>query len=149
MKKQNIWEELFEQFLDLTEFMLIKYKTTDEEYNPWRWGVYDGQGANLGDIQSDRFKDATDIFDRMEIYINDYFFEDLEEELYAYNVDLEGRDIPWNVDQWLGLRNDLEFYNKNKKYFDEHSWEFRVLDMIANHANEINLENVYYESEEE
>lgn len=141
MKKQNKWEELFEQFMELTEFTLTQYKDG--------WGVIDGQGANLGDIQSDRFENAADIFDRMDIYINDYFFNDLEEELEAYNVDLEGREVPWNADEWLALRGDKEFYQKNKKYFDEHSFEFDVLDMIVNHEGEINLENVYYEEDDE
>ena len=44
MKQQNKWESLFEDFLEVTEFRLIKYKTTEDEYNPWRWGVYDKQG---------------------------------------------------------------------------------------------------------
>lgn len=139
MKKKNKWEELFEQYMDLTEFTLIKYSDG--------WGIYDIQGGNLGDIESDRFENAADIFDRMNVYIEDYFFEDLERELDAYNVDLDGREIPCGGDAWLELKNDNEFYSKNKKYFDEHAWEFDVLDMIANHANEIDLENVYYKSE--
>ena len=149
MKEQNRWEQLFEQFLDLTDFTLIKYKTTDEEYNPWRWGLYDKQGANLGDIQGDRFTCVEDIFDRMDTYITDYFYADLEDELDAYKVDLEDREIPWSAERWLVLRDDVEFVEKNKEYFDSHAWEFDVLDMIVNHFEEINLENVYYESEEE
>ena len=140
MKTQNEYEKLFESFLDLTEFTLIKHKDG--------WGLYDNQGGNLGDIEGDRFKSADEIFDRMDAYINDYFFEDLENELEAYDVDMEDREIPWTGDEWLKLKNDNEFYNKNKKYFDEHAYEFDVLDMIANHADKIDLENVYYEMEE-
>ena len=139
MDTRNKYEVLFEGFMDLTEFTLIKHKDG--------WGLYDRQGANLGDIESDRFENAADIFDRMDAYITDYFYNDLENELEAYDVDMEDKNIPWNVDQWLDLRNDVECYNKNKRYFDEHTWEFDVLDMIANHANEINLENVYYEED--
>lgn len=140
MKKQNKWEELFEQYMDLTEFTLIKYSDG--------WGIYDNQGANWGDIESDRFENASDIFDRMDAYIEDYFFEDLQNELEAYEVDMEGRKLPWSAYEWLWLRNDVEFYNKNKKYFDDHGFDFDVLDMIANHADEIDLANVYYEEEE-
>lgn len=140
MKKKNKWEELFEQYMDLTEFTLIKYSDG--------WGICDRQGANLGDIESDRFENAADIFDRMDAYIEDYFFTDLENELDAYEVDMEDRKFPWNAYEWLRLRNDVEFYNKNKKYFDDHGFDFDVLDMIANHADEIDLENVYYEMEE-
>ena len=141
MKNQNKWEKLFEEFLECVEFTLMKH--TDG------WGVHDGQYANLGDIQSDRFENAADIFERMDIYINDYFFNDLEEELEVYNVDLEGREVPWSADEWLELRGDMEFYKKNKKYFEEHSFEFDVLDMMVNHENEINLENIYYEEGDE
>lgn len=140
IKKKNKWEELFEQYMDLTEFTLVKYSDG--------WGIYDRQGANLGDIESDRFENAADIFDRMDAYIEDYFFIDLENELDAYEVDMEGRKLPWSNYDWLCLRNDVEFYNKNKKYFDDHGFDFDVLDMIANHADEIDLENVYYEMEE-
>ena len=66
MKVQNRWEDLFEGFLDLTEFTLIKYSDG--------WGLYDRQCGNLGDIESDRFDNASDIFDRMDTYITDYFY---------------------------------------------------------------------------
>lgn len=140
MKEQNRWEELFEGWLDLTDFTLIKYNDG--------WGLYDKQCGNLGDIENDRFENTTQIVDRMEIYINDYIFEDLEEELDAYKVDTEGREVPWSAEEWLAMRDDTEFYNKNKKYFESHKWEFDVLDMFANHTNEVDLENVFYESEE-
>lgn len=140
MKVQNRWEELFEGFLDLTEFTLIKYSDG--------WGLYDRQCGNLGDIEGDRFDNAADIFDRMDAYITDYFYHDLEDELEAYEVDMNNREIPWNAEQWLELQDDIEFYNKNKKYFDEHKWEFDVLEMIAYHSGEISLENVFYEGEE-
>lgn len=135
---KNKWEELFEQYMDLVEFTLVKYKDG--------WGICDRQGANLGDIEEDRFENATDIFDRMDAYIEDYFFRDLEEELDAYGVELED-EAPWNATDWLRLRGDIEFYNEHKKYFDDHAFEFDVLDIIANHADDINLENVYYEED--
>jgi hypothetical protein len=141
MNKQNKWESLFEDFLEVTEFTLIKH--TDG------WGLYDRQGANLGDIAADRFEDAMDIFDRMEVYIIDYFYHDLEDELEAYEVDMDDREIPDGAQDWLELRNDEEFCKKNEEYMDNHAFEFNVLEMIANHANEINLENVCYENEEE
>jgi hypothetical protein len=139
MKNQNKWEALFEGFLDLVEFTLIKYKKS--------WGVHDNQGANLGDIEGDRFKDAEGLIDRMDTYIVDYFYEDLENELDAYDADLEGREVPYDAIGWLLLKDDVEFVNRNKKYFDDHSWEFDVLEMIVYHIDEIDLENVFYESE--
>lgn len=145
MKNQNKWEELFEEFLDLIEFKLLK-KTN---YDWGMWSLVDLQGANLGNIEEDEFVNATGIIDRLDIYINDYFFDDLEQELDAYKVDLEEREVPWNADEWLALKDDTDFYNKNKGYFDSHAFEFNVLDMIVHHTQDIDLENVYYEREEE
>jgi hypothetical protein len=130
----------------------VKYKDLDgndvvEEHNGV-WSLWDRQGANLGDIYQDRFDSASQIIERLDIYINDYLYRDLEEELDAYEVDLEGRELPWSAETWLTLRGDKVFYGKNKRYFDEHKWEFDVLDMIAYHADEINLEECYYEEEE-
>lgn len=140
MKIQNSWETYFEEWLDLTEFTLIKHNDG--------WGLCDRQGANLGNIEADRFENAADIFDRMDVYVNDYIFEDLDDELEAYDVDMKEREIPWSAEGWLELKNDNEFATKNKRYFDSHKWEFGLLDTMVNHVNEINLENVYYESEE-
>ena len=141
MKNQNRWESLFEDFLDVTEFKLIKYADG--------WGLFDRQGGNLGDIENDRFEDAQDILDRMDVYITDYFYHDLEDELEAYEVDMDGREIPESAQDWLDLRRDEEFCKKYSEYMNNHAFEFNVLDMIVNHVDKIDLENVYYESEEE
>lgn len=161
MKNQNKWEALFESWLSLTEFSLIKHRNPElvlhyqdyddnpvEEVHEGVWSIYDEQGANLGGINQDRFDNAGQILDRMEVYIIDYILDDLEEELDVYVVDMGNREVPWSADQWLALRDDVEFYNKNKEYFEEHSYEFDLLDMIANHFEEIDLENVYYEEKE-
>lgn len=161
MKQQNKWEILFQEWLDLTEFSLVKHNIPTlvlngrdvdgnliGETHEGIWSIYDRQGANLGNINEDRFDNAGQIIDRMDIYINDYIYRDLEEELDAYQVDLEDNELPWGANEWLALTNNKEFYEKNKDYFDNHQWEFNVLDMIANHFDEINLENIYYEEEE-
>ena len=145
MENQNKWEELFEEFLDLIEFKLLK-KTN---YDWGMWSLIDSQGANLGNIEEDEFVNATGIIDRLDVYINDYFFDDLERELDAYKVDLEEREVPWSAEEWLALRDDVDFYNKNKEYFDNHLFEFNVLDMIVHHTQDIDLENIYYENENE
>lgn len=142
MKK---YTELFEEFLDLIEFTLVKHK---ESCDTFCWSLIDRQGANLGDIMSYKFENAAGIIDNLDIYINDYFCEDLTNELDAYGVDLGDRELPWGAETWLKLRNNKEFYEKNKRYCDEHKFEFDVFDMMVNHTDEINLEECYYEEEE-
>lgn len=145
----NKWEKLFEEFLDTIDFGLIKHQS-DKYINPYGeeyegiWSLVDHQGANLGGIEEDRFNSAAEIVDRLEIYIKDYFFDDLEEELEAYNVDLEEYEMPWSAHDWTELRADKEFYNKNKEFFENHAWELDVLQMMADFIDEVNLENVFY-----
>lgn len=141
MKNQSKWERLFERFISGVDFTLIKNKDGT-------WSLSDNMGANLGDIESDKFYSAGDIIDRLDIYINDYFYGDLKDELEAYDVDLEGRDVPYTAEEWLALQSNQEFYSKNVSYFENHKFSFDVLDMIANHFEEIDLENIRYEEEE-
>lgn len=129
MKQQNKWEDLFEQFMDLTEFSLIKHKDG--------WGLYDRQGANFGDIQSDRFSNAEQIFERMDVYIHDYIIEDIEDCLEEKGLLPEHEYDGWDD----MLINAAPLLPENK-------FEFDLLDMIINHYDEIDLNNVYYEEEE-
>lgn len=139
MKQQNKWEKLFDEFLDLTEFELIKHRPNDYEYDPACWSLKDKQGANLGDIEYDRFINAEGILDRMEIYINDYIIESLEQGFHNSGINYEELDIYGAYfEDLLQHRNALS---------DDYSWDFDVLDMICNHFKEINLENCTYEEE--
>lgn len=124
MKKQNRWEKLFDEFLGITDFNLIKHQDG--------FGLYDLQGANLGDIEADRFTTAEDVFDRMDIYINDYFLTDIDELLDEKDI-----EIYWE--------NTYEAYLVHaKELLPEYPFDFDVLDMICNRASEINLDNCTY-----
>ena len=124
MKQQNKWEKLFDEFLDLTEFTLIKHQND--------WSLIDNQGGNIGDIEGDRFKSAATILDRMEIYIDDYIVSPLVDEFVDKDLDIEPPMDDW--EDLLRYRNQLP----------ENQWDFDVLDMICNHFEEINLENCTY-----
>lgn len=134
MKTQNEYEKLFENFLDLTEFTLIKHKDG--------WGLYDRQGANLGNISDDRFENAAEIFDRMDIYINDYFFNDIE-------VNILEEDETWyDIEDLIGIlgaKLDGDLSDDMRQTIE---YEYNMLCMIAYYADKIDLENVYYEMEE-
>lgn len=130
MKEQNKWEQLFDQFMEMIEFGLIKYGDNN-------WGAKDRQEANLGDIESDRFCNAMQVIDRMDIYIGDYFLEDIDNLLAE-----KGIEVDWEF--------TCEAYLKNAKdLLPDAAWDFEVLDMICNHTEEIDLNNCCYEEEEE
>ena len=90
MKQKNKYEKLFDEFLELTEFRLVRHQNDYDEYSDeyGHWSLIDCQGANLGDIENDRFKSATQILDRMDIYIHDYIVEDIEACLDEAGYDL-------------------------------------------------------------
>lgn len=62
-------EELFDELLETLNFSLIKYDDG--------WGIKDKEGANLGDIETERFMDAISIVDRLDSYIADSIVADL------------------------------------------------------------------------
>ena len=136
MQIKNKWEKLFDEFLDLTEFRLIKQKGNDVECDPWIWSIVDLQGANLGNIEGDRFSDAQGILDRMDIYINDYFIQDIEDLLEEQRI-----EITWDADY-------QDYIDNARVLLPEASWEFEVLDMICHHYSEIDLNNCCYEEGE-
>lgn len=125
-KSQNNYEKLFDSFLDLTEFSLIKYEDG--------FGLEDRQGANLGNIEDDRFETAEQIFERMSVYIDDYIDEDLCN-VWVDELGFSPDDIPDMLEGWLDHKEELK----------EYQYEIDLIDMICNHYDEINLENCTYE----
>lgn len=129
--RQNQWEGLFDGFMDLTEFSLVKYEDG--------WGLVDNQGGNLGDIESDRFKSAGDIFERMEHYIDDYIIRALED-IWVNEAGFDVESTPSLYADWLKHRET--------RGFEDSGFDLDLLDMIANHYNDINLENCTYENKQ-
>lgn len=113
--------DLFKDYLDLTEFALEKdgdsYRLTDL------------QGGNLGNIESDRFDSAKEIFDRMDDYIYDYYVRPIEEEAENVGFELPDGDLEALVN----------WYKEHKDEHPEYADDFAVLDMIVNHADEVDL----------
>jgi len=70
-------KELFFNMLDVMEFELIE--NINEKTNNKEYSLIDLQGANLGDIESERFSCYGDILERLEIYEEDYFIRSLED----------------------------------------------------------------------
>ena len=123
------YNKIFKDWLELTEFELVKYRDG--------FGLIDLQGGNLGDIESDRFDDAMSMLDRMDVYINDYLVRDIHEELF--HKDEPYPDGGW--DSFVKEARDRAWYDD----FENHNcdYEIEMLDMICNHAEEVSLSEVY------
>lgn len=128
-KDKNEWESLFDQLLNTIEFRLVKY--------PDGWGLIDKQGADLGGIESDRFDDAAMILDRLDVYIRDYFVDDIRETV--------GESASEN---WPQLLREAKAAMTSKE-LEYHSFDLNVLEMVCSHPREINLENCCFTEEQE
>lgn len=115
--------KLFEYLMNLYEFSFYK---TENEDGETVLKVTDKQGANLGDIESEEFKDFAEILNRMETYHNDYIVECL-----ANAIDDELQDITDEWDTWE------ELYNICIKHIDrltDYKFEIECLYLIL-HAD--------------
>ena len=119
----NKWEELFIDFLEMTEFYLRR-KVDENDVDCY--GLVDGQHANLCDIESEFFHSASEILSRMETYEYDYIICDLQECATQELI----------YDQWIDLLKYRHIMPHNQYAFD-------LIDMICNHPQDININKVY------
>ena len=119
---KNTYEELFDEFLALTEFRLLKHKDGT-------FSLEDRQRANLGDIEDDRFETASEVLDRMDVYIQDYLMTGIEDALDEESIAI---DCDWKE------------YGKYRDFLPDYEFDFDLLDMIVNHSNEVDLNNCDY-----
>lgn len=138
MKK---WTEVFKGMLDLMDMQLVMYDVG--------YGLIDLQGENLGDIESDLFTTAEDIISRLDVYVNDYYLTDLDEEYdnAMENVGLipecvRKRSTP---EEWCEFE---EFARRStglgnaRLFVENHQHQFEVMDLIANHLDEVDLQEI-------
>jgi len=121
--KLNKWEDMFLDFLEMTEFYL--HRKVDEN-DVYCYGLEDGQHANLGAIESESFYSASEILDRMEIYEYDYIIRDLQE--------CADQQLEYNY--W----SDLLQY---RLQMPDNQYDFELIDMICNHSEDIDINKVY------
>ena len=119
---KNTYEELFDAFLNITEFRLLKH-------NDGTFSLEDRQCANLGDIEDDRFETASEVLDRMDVYIQGYLAAGIEDALNEESITI---DCDWKE------------YGKYRDFLPDYGFDFDLLDMIVNHSNEVDLNNCDY-----
>lgn len=96
--------------------------------------------ANFGDIHSDNFDDAAAMTDRLDIYINDYYIEDI-----AGQMKEAGLDDIINIDEMTSLESIYNAINANsadermKKFFADNLSDMRKLDLVINKLDAVDL----------
>lgn len=119
------YNKIFRDWLDLTEYELVKYEDG--------YGLHDLQGGSI--IDHEKFENASQILDRMDHHIEDY----LVEPIYC-NICPDDEAYPdgcWDL-----------FVETAKKYSGEFGYhdcdyDIEMLDMICNHSEEVNIDEVY------
>lgn len=134
-------EQLFDELLETLNFSLIKYDDG--------WGIKDKEGVNLGDIEAERFANATNIIDRLNNYIADSIVADLLDRTNISDSDFgcwkdlvemaKEQGIPESDTELLKFvcscpEVDLErcYYAEatKKNYFDDGSDLFEIVEKI-------------------
>lgn len=125
VNQKNKYEKLFDEMLEYMEFRLVKYPDGT-------FGLIDLQGGNLGNIEDDRFDNAVQLLDRLDIYYDDYFINPIADELKDKGIESFHKDF-----SIIKFRDELP----------DSEWDFDVLDMVINHPNDIDLNNCYREDD--
>lgn len=125
VNQKNKYEKLFDEMLEYMEFRLVKYPDGT-------FGLVDLQGGNLGNIEDDRFDNAVQLLDRLDIYYDDYFINPIADELKDKGIESFHKDF-----SILKFRDELP----------DSGWDFDVLDMVINHSKDIDLNNCYREDD--
>jgi hypothetical protein len=99
-------KEIFDDLMDLYEFQVYKNDQGLLQVN-------DLQGACLGDICDEIFKDEWEILDRMNIYHNDYILNALEE----------------TFDEYLDFEEWVQFLKTQDE--NEFGYDLKVLELIV------------------
>ena len=103
--------------------------------------------ANFGDIHSDAFNNAAAMTDRLDIYINDYYIEDIAGQMKEAGLD----DIV-NIDEMTSLESIYNAINANsaddrmKKFFNDNLSDMRKLDLVINKVDAVDLNIAFQEA---
>lgn len=137
-------EEMFDWLISFMDFGLVKYTKTGE------FGLRDLQGANLGNIESDRFDNAAGIIDRLGIYLHDYFLGDEPGELsFGDDAEADNAQDEWNKNV-VDISDAWDFFDKHERYKSdpEFKWIYDACDFIINKADKVDLNKCKYKEDD-
>lgn len=116
-KMKQIEREEPQTLCDFLNHFDFDYEIQSDENGAY-FHLVDCQGANLGDIESDRFeisaKGLDDVIDRLDTYYNDYIFDGLAESLEKkYHIDInpyhrDDQNKIYTIIKELGLTWDMD-----------------------------------------
>lgn len=102
--------------------------------------------ADLGDIHSDTFDNAADMAGRLDIYINDYYIEDIAEQMKNAGLeDIIPLDEMTSLDNIYNAIKDNSGDNRVKEFWNNNLSDMTALDLCINKIDEVDL-NIAFEN---
>ena len=104
--------------------------------------------ANLGDIHSDTFDNASDMTDRLDIYVNDYYITDIAEQIESAGL---GDIIP--LDEMTSMESIYEAIkaassdDRMKEFFSRNLSDMKALDLCVNRLDTVDLNIAFANAE--
>lgn len=131
MNKQNHYVELFNQMLNQMDMSLIKHGKNAYHVESVFYILSD---------ENEIIQTTQELFDRLELFIDESFAGDLEREAIDYGL-LDYPSHPWDA----ALEKIEQYRNgttKEREFVKNHEWEIEVLDMLCHHLDEVNINNL-------
>ena len=87
--------------------------------------------------EDEKFRTVSDLMPVLDTYLNDSYFADLEEMSEGFGIDWSHENVPETCEEWVN------FLNEHQEIKEICQYEYEVMDMIANHMDEINFKKLY------
>lgn len=87
--------------------------------------------------QDEKFHHTSELINVLDTYLNDHYFADLEEVSEESGIDWNQEKVPYSCKEWVN------FLDEHQNIKELCQYEYDVMDMIANHLDEIDLDKLY------
>lgn len=148
--KQERANELFQEVLDSLHFSL-EY---DERYGGYL--VYDNEANEYRGEESYNHPDAEnaavavchtpmDVMEELDGYVASSFVDDMTDELESYGLKKQ-TDVPQTIGDIVAMAQEWENASENSvegRFYKDHAEEIAMMDLIANHIGEVDLDAMY------
>ena len=129
MENKVDYNKLFLELLEVLDLELIensddRYIDTNKIEHNGKYSIIDLQGGNWNNIESERFSSAQDLLERLDCFIDDFIIKPIGDSLKDIGI--------------KSFHYDYSLLQYREKLPDQ-EWDFKVLDMVANHTKEIDL----------
>lgn len=150
--------ELFAEVLDAVHFSVEYseiangYVVLDKETNEYRGDdnvfVVDEEAVENDAVTV--CHTAKDVLETLDAYICDSFIDDITDELENYGL-MKQEDVPHTIGDIVAIVQEWESASEDSiegRFYRDHAEEIAMMDLIANHISEVDLDTLYRSDKE-